>query len=222
MRLFLIRSPNRLRSSPSGHVLQAAKSKTATIFSLSETGNLAEAARKFYGTLREADASPNPLIVSAYFCPATAWPDAINDRLRRAAVKRNPTSSHKFQALPILCYFCPMKKTIWILGAVSDVLVLAGSLGPLIGTDGTAGGSQANSLAYLMMLLAAIGSIVAMVIVARKNREGQIWATHQNRHPDRFSHHGRVFHRQRYFLPMGDALRLFGKPERCLHPRKKP
>lgn len=66
-----------------------------------------------------------------------------------------------------------MKKTIWILGAVSGVLVLAGSLGPLIGTDGTAGGSQANSLAYLMMLLAAIGSIVAMVIVARKNREAK-------------------------------------------------
>lgn len=67
-----------------GHMLEAAKSKAATVLSLSETGNLAEAARKFYGTLRKADASPNPLIVSAYL-PGGGMADAINDRLRRAA-----------------------------------------------------------------------------------------------------------------------------------------
>lgn len=67
-----------------GNVFDAPATGAATVFSLSETGNLAEAARKFYGTLREADAAPNPLIVSAYL-PDGDMADAINDRLRRAA-----------------------------------------------------------------------------------------------------------------------------------------
>lgn len=56
----------------------------AMVFSLSETGDLSEAARKFYGTLRLADAAENPLIVSAYL-PEGGMADALNDRLRRAA-----------------------------------------------------------------------------------------------------------------------------------------
>ena len=64
-----------------------------------------------------------------------------------------------------------MKNVTWPLGLISGILLLVGSLGPVIGTDGSAGEVQGASLGYLMVLLAAIGAIVAMVIVARKNAE---------------------------------------------------
>lgn len=67
-----------------GSLFDVAKTPAATVLTLSATGNPAEAARQFYGTLREADAAPNPLIVSAYL-PGGDMADALNDRLRRAA-----------------------------------------------------------------------------------------------------------------------------------------
>ena len=66
-----------------GSFFEAVAHKAATVLSLSETGNPAEAARRFYGTLREADAAEHPLIVSC-FLPEGGMGDALNDRLRRA------------------------------------------------------------------------------------------------------------------------------------------
>lgn len=66
-----------------------------------------------------------------------------------------------------------MKNTTWILGIASGLLVSVGSLGPLLGTDGSAGEAQGSGLGYLMMLLVAIGAIVAMVITARKQPDAK-------------------------------------------------
>lgn len=66
-----------------------------------------------------------------------------------------------------------MKKTIWLLGAASGILVSAGSLGPLLGSDGSEGEAQGAGLGYLMMLLVAIGALVAMAIQARKQPEAK-------------------------------------------------
>ena len=67
-----------------GDAFAATVSKAAAVLSLSETGNATEAARKLYGTLREADALENGLLISALL-PGGGMADAINDRLLRAA-----------------------------------------------------------------------------------------------------------------------------------------
>jgi len=63
-----------------------------------------------------------------------------------------------------------MNKTTLLLGTASGILLLLGTLLPGAGTDGSTA-NQGENLAYLMVLLSAIGAIVAMVFAARKNRE---------------------------------------------------
>ena len=67
-----------------GSILDEIKPKAQHVLSLSTDGNITEAARKLYGTLREADVLDNPLIVSC-FLPGGDMAEAINDRLKRAA-----------------------------------------------------------------------------------------------------------------------------------------
>lgn len=67
-----------------GNELNAWVPKAETVFTFSETGDATEAARKFYGILREADQSNNDLIITAYI-PEGGMSAAINDRLTRAA-----------------------------------------------------------------------------------------------------------------------------------------
>jgi len=73
-----------------GKLFSATENRAHTVLSLSEAGNPAEAARKLYGTLREADNTENNIIVTA-FLPGGGMADAINDRLRRAATQTNST-----------------------------------------------------------------------------------------------------------------------------------
>lgn len=63
-----------------------------------------------------------------------------------------------------------MNKTTLLLGTASGILLLLGTLLPGVGTDGS-NANQGENLAYLMVLLSAVGAIVAMVLAARKNRE---------------------------------------------------
>lgn len=70
-----------------GQELDALAHHAQTVLSFSETGDATEAARKFYGVLREADHAPNPLIITAYI-PHGSLADAINDRLKRAATQQ--------------------------------------------------------------------------------------------------------------------------------------
>lgn len=66
-----------------------------------------------------------------------------------------------------------MKNTTWLLGGISGLLVSAGSLGPMLGTDGSSGEAQGSGLGFLMMLLVAIGALVAMVLFVRKNPDAK-------------------------------------------------
>ncbi|MBP7142119.1 MAG: threonylcarbamoyl-AMP synthase [Opitutaceae bacterium] len=56
------------------------------VFWLSRDGNVAEAARRLFGTLRQIDAKVFDLIV-AELAPAAGAGESLNDRLRRAAAK---------------------------------------------------------------------------------------------------------------------------------------
>lgn len=69
-----------------------------------------------------------------------------------------------------------MNKLTLSLGTVSGLLILVGSLGPVLGSDGSSGEVPGGSLGYLMVLLAAVGAIVAMVIVARRTQEPKFGA----------------------------------------------
>lgn len=73
-------------------------------------------------------------------------------------------------------YFYAMNKLTLSLGTVSGLLILVGSLGPVLGSDGSSGEVPGGSLGYLMVLLAAVGAIVAMVIVARRTQEPKFGA----------------------------------------------
>lgn len=68
-----------------------------------------------------------------------------------------------------------MNKITISLGTLSGLLLLAGFLGPLAGTDfshlSPEDYNQGESLGYGVMLLAAAGAIVAMVVVSRRNAE---------------------------------------------------
>jgi L-threonylcarbamoyladenylate synthase len=55
-------------------------------FSLSQTGDLAEAAARLFAVLHQADALGRPIAVAPV--PETGLGAAINDRLRRAAAPR--------------------------------------------------------------------------------------------------------------------------------------
>lgn len=67
-----------------GNILDKLIPTAETVFTFSQMGDTIEAARKFYGILREADQTENALIISAYI-PNGQMADAINDRLKRAA-----------------------------------------------------------------------------------------------------------------------------------------
>lgn len=71
-----------------GNLFAQTEKRAHTVLPLSETGNITEAARKLYGTLREADHTVNNIIVTS-FLPGEGMADAINDRLRRAATQTN-------------------------------------------------------------------------------------------------------------------------------------
>lgn len=67
-----------------GNSLSFLRESAYQILSLSEEGNLPEAARKLYGLLRKADRLPCDYIITSLL-PAGPLSDAINDRLKRAA-----------------------------------------------------------------------------------------------------------------------------------------
>ena len=67
-----------------GSLFEGSAPNAAAVLTLSVTGNVTEAARKLYGTLREADALEYPLIVSSLL-PGSGMAEAVNDRLKRAA-----------------------------------------------------------------------------------------------------------------------------------------
>lgn len=74
-----------------GNLFHAWENRVDRVLNLSSEGNLAEAARTFYGLLREADQGPESLIVTGYL-PAGEMAEVINDRLQRAAFPFKNTS----------------------------------------------------------------------------------------------------------------------------------
>jgi L-threonylcarbamoyladenylate synthase len=69
-----------------GPVLPEGAGKAAAVVNLSETGNLAEAAARFFSALRDLDKEARTIAVMPI--PDQGLGEAINDRLRRAAAPR--------------------------------------------------------------------------------------------------------------------------------------
>jgi L-threonylcarbamoyladenylate synthase len=70
-----------------GPTLPEGADKAAATINLSETGNLGEAAAKFFSALRDLDKQAKAIAVMPI--PEEGLGEAINDRLRRAAGPRN-------------------------------------------------------------------------------------------------------------------------------------